>query len=147
MPLIENLYFQRFQGFREDYLEFYNPIIEWLEQSYLESFITNNKFWYFLTLAKEFGAYGDTFTGSFKGLLNDGSHKKGKNINQLEVVAMAYISADKKDLQIFVQVIQVIIFSITHCFIFFLVDHTFVIIGWEQLRWLHWKPLYVSLTF
>ena len=49
--------------------------------------------------------------------LNDGSHKKGKNINQLEVVAMAYLSIDRQDLQIFVKVIQVLIFSIAHYFV------------------------------
>lgn len=31
MPLIENSYFQRFHGFQQDYHEFYDPIVEWLE--------------------------------------------------------------------------------------------------------------------
>lgn len=33
MLLIKNSSYQEFQGFQEDYLEFYNPIAEWLEKS------------------------------------------------------------------------------------------------------------------
>jgi len=53
------------------------------------------------------------------------------------VVDMAYLSADRQDLQIFVQVIQVLIFSITHCFVFALIDDIFFIAGQKQLRRLH----------
>lgn len=117
MPLIENYFLQFFRGFQEDCHEFYDPIDEQLEQSYLESLSINNKFRSFCMLSKEFDVVEDTFTRSFRGLLNDGCHRKGKNVNWLEIVAMVYLSADKQDLQIFVQVIQVLICSIAYCFI------------------------------
>lgn len=60
IPLIENSSFQKFWGYQEDYHEFCDPIVEWLEQSYLEIFIRNNKSSSSLTLAKEFGVDGDT---------------------------------------------------------------------------------------
>ena len=62
--LIENSCFQGFWGFQEDFHEFYKPIVEFLEQSYL-AISTNNKFQYFLWLAKEFSVDGDTFMRIF----------------------------------------------------------------------------------
>jgi len=50
--LIENSYFQIFQ---EDCHELYNPMVEWLDKTYLESSVANNKFRSSLTLFKEFG--------------------------------------------------------------------------------------------
>lgn len=43
--------------------------------------------------SKDFGVYEDTFARCFEGLLNDGFHKKGKNVNWLEVVVVAYLSS------------------------------------------------------
>lgn len=42
MCLIENSFFQGFQGFQEDCFEFHDPIYDKLEASYLTSPITNN---------------------------------------------------------------------------------------------------------
>ena len=64
-PLNKKSSFQRFRGFQEDHYEFYDPIIEWLEQSHLESSLVNNKFRYYISLAKEFGVYGDISVRSF----------------------------------------------------------------------------------
>jgi len=50
---------------------------------------------------------------------------------------MAYISIDRQDLRIFVQVIQVLIFSIAHYFICILTVFIYVDAGQEQLRWTH----------
>ena len=73
VPPIKNSYFLSFQGFQEDYHELYDPIIEWLEQSYLETSVTNNKFQYFFVFSKEFDVDGVTSVRSFQVLLNGGS--------------------------------------------------------------------------
>lgn len=65
MPLTENLSFQRSQYFQEHCHEFYDPITEWLEHSYLARSVANNKLQYFLIVAKKFGADGDTFARIF----------------------------------------------------------------------------------
>lgn len=78
------------------------------------SSITNKKFRSLLSLAKEFGVDEATFTRSIRGFFNDGSHRKGENVNWLAVLAMAYPSIDRIDLQFFENVIQVLIFSIAH---------------------------------
>ena len=121
-------------------------MVEWLEQSYLESSVANNKFLSFLNLTKEFNADGDTFVGSFRDLLNDGSHKKGKNINLLEVVAMDYVFAEREDLQSFVQPIQYLSY-VTLFYIFFNRSHlcdcrsgTIMVATFEI-------PFYVAPTF
>lgn len=90
-------------------------------------------------LPNEFCVDEDTITRSFQGLFNHGFHRKGKNVSWLKVVTMTYLSADRKALQIFVQVNQVLIFSIAHCFISVLIDHIFVFSGREKLQWIHWK--------
>jgi len=50
---------------------------------------------------------------------------------------MTHLYADRKDLQFVVQVIQALIFSIAHCFIYVLIARIFVYVGQEQLQWLH----------
>lgn len=64
--------------------------------------------------------------------------KKSMNINYLEAMVITYHSANMQDLQFLVQFIQVLIFSISHCFIFVEVDHIFVIADQEQLQWINW---------
>ena len=58
---IENSSFQIFQDSQEDCFGFHDPIIEWLEKSYLASSIVNNRFWNFLMLSKEYNADEGTF--------------------------------------------------------------------------------------
>lgn len=60
-------------------------------------------------------------------------------MNGLAIVAMAYLSVDMQDLQIYVQIIQVFIFSIAHCFMSVLIGHIFVYVGREKLWLIHWK--------
>lgn len=81
MPLFENLSFQISWGFQGDCHNIYNPITKWLEQYYLARFITNNKLQPLCVLAKEFSVVNDTFVRSIRGLLNDGFHRKSKNVN------------------------------------------------------------------
>ena len=52
---------------------------------------------------------------------------------------MAYLSADKKNLQNFMQVILGLIFFIAHYFIFVLIVRIFEDAGREELYWLQWK--------
>ena len=54
-------------------------------------------------------------------------------------VATTYNFTNRKDLKFFMQVIQVLIFPIAHCFIFVLIDRIFVIAIREQLQWIQWK--------
>lgn len=92
----------------------------------MASFVTNNKFRSFHELAKEFGVVEYIFERSFLGLLNYGFHKKGKNVNSLEIVSITNLSANKQYLQIFVQDIQVLICSVAHFFISVLIFYIFV---------------------
>lgn len=62
MPSIENSSFRRFRGFQEDCHKLYDPIVEWLENTYLEISHANKKFRYCITLSKEFIVDEDTFT-------------------------------------------------------------------------------------
>lgn len=52
---IKNLTFQWSWGFHDIHHEFYDPIVEWLEQPYLESSVIGNKFQSILMLAKKLG--------------------------------------------------------------------------------------------
>lgn len=62
---IENSSLQRSQVFQEGHYEFYDPIVEWLERSYLASYIIGIKFQSLLMLVKKLGAYEDTFARDF----------------------------------------------------------------------------------
>lgn len=64
------------------------------------------------------------------------SNRKGKIVCWLRI---AHLSTSSKYLQYFVQTIQFIMFSFAHCFISILIPYIFVIVGWEQLEWLHMK--------
>ena len=55
----------------------------------------------------------------------------------MKVAVGTHISSHKKDLQMFVQVIQVFIFSVGHYFTSVLIVHISVDAGREKLRWLH----------
>lgn len=72
--LITNSYFQIFQDSQEDYYEFHDPITEWLEKSYLKNSFLNNRFRYFLKLAKKYNADEDMFARIFQGLFYYGLH-------------------------------------------------------------------------
>ena len=70
--LFEDSLFKIFQDSQEDSCEFHDPVVEWLEQPYLESSITNNKFWPFLMLVKQDDRKEDAFTRIFQGLFDYG---------------------------------------------------------------------------
>lgn len=63
--LIQHSSFQRFQGSQEDCFEFHDPITNWLDQSYLERSVANNKFRYFFKLGKEYNADENTSVRRF----------------------------------------------------------------------------------
>lgn len=73
---IQNSSFQRSWGFQEGHHEFYDPIIEWLEQSYLASSVVVGKFQSFLALAENLGADEETLTRHLWGLLKNSIHGK-----------------------------------------------------------------------
>jgi len=114
--LIENSSFQGFWVFHEDYSEFHDPLYDYLEAYFFASSFDNNKFQYFLMLSKKEDTYEGEFTRSFHGLFDYNVHCKGKNVNWLDVVAMAYIFAHRKDLLFVGKVIQAIFFSLSHYF-------------------------------
>lgn len=90
-------------------------------------------------LAKKGNIDECTFMGSLQGLYKYCSHQNGMVSDLLRLVFMEHIFSFSKDLQYIMQSTQVLIFFVAHCFISVLIAHTFVIVGWDQLRWLHWK--------
>lgn len=86
-------------------------------------------------LAKKDVINEGALTRIFRGLLFYNIHQKGKITSW--VVAMTYLSTDKKDLPNFVEVIQTLIFYIAHCFIFVLTTYICVYACQEKLWWLH----------
>lgn len=129
--------FSNILGFQAGHHEFYDLIAKWMEQTYLESFVSNKKFRSFLVLAKEFDVDEDTSTRSFQIFLKNGIHKKGKHVDWMKVVVVTHLSTHKQDLPFLVQVFQTFIFYVSHHFLSSLIVHIFVDSDQEQLRWLH----------
>jgi len=127
MLLIEDLLFQSFQGFQEDFFKFHNPIVEWLERSYLASSIANNMFQPFLMLAKQDDIEEGAFIRILQGLSDYSFLQKGKNANWLAVMVVTHISSHGQDPLFIVQVIQALIFSLTHYFVSVLIYCIFLL--------------------
>jgi len=96
MLLVENSLFESSQGFQEVCFECHDPITEFLDQSYLERSIKNNRFQPFLMLAKKYNTNEDKFARIPRGLSSYYFQKKKKCKCEkwLEVLVMTYISID-----------------------------------------------------
>jgi len=91
---IRNLSFQRSQGFPNNHHEFYDPIVEWLKQSYLESHVASTKLQSFLVLVEKLGADEDAPTRSFQGLFRKGIHQRGKHVYWVVVTHLSALMHD-----------------------------------------------------
>lgn len=131
---IKNPSSQRSLIFQNIHHEFYDPIVEWLEQSYLASHVAGNKIQSFLALHKKLGAEQHTLARGLQGLLKNGSHERGKHVCW---VVVTHSSAHRRDLLSHVQVFQVFSFSIAHYFLYVLIIGIFVTVGRVHLWWLH----------
>jgi len=103
----------------------------------MESFVANDKFQYFLRLAKGLGIDEDTSTRNFQGLLKNGIHWKGKQVDWIKVVVVIDLSAQRQDLPFLMQVFQFFMFPVANHFLSVSIVHIFVDVGWERLQWLH----------
>ena len=77
-------------------------------------------------LAKHDDTEEGAFTRSLQGLSDYVVCWRGKSVNWMKLVVVTHLPFHRKYLKILVQIIQALIFSLAHCFRFFLIDHIFV---------------------
>lgn len=133
---IESPPFHRSRGCLNKNYEFYDLIVDWLEQSYLVSHVVGNKLQSFLVPNKKLNADKDTLTRCFWGLFRNYIHHRGKHLYS---VVVTNIFAHWKYLNFNVQFVQVFVLSVAHYYLYILIAYIFVDASWEWLQWLHWK--------
>jgi len=119
--------------------EYHDQITKWLEESYLTSFIANNKFCPFLNFSKTENTNECTFMRNLRGLHDNHSNQKGKVVDGFKKSTMSHFSPFRCDLHLYVQVNQASFFVVEHHFILSVIVYIFLLAGWEQILWLHWK--------
>lgn len=76
--LIENSFSHKSQGLPISCYEYHDPIVEWLDKSYLVSSITNNKFRSFLMFERTENTSECVFIRNLQGLYDRYFNQQGK---------------------------------------------------------------------
>lgn len=85
---------------------------------------------------------GSKFKRNLQGLYDFYFNQWGKVQYWIKQFGMEHPFANKQDIQLIVQALQVVIFTFAHHFILLLISHIFMFGGRKWLWWLHWKLHY-----